>query len=155
MKGVKRLRKILIATHGYFADGIKSTVKLLTGKEECIQCIDAYVDAKDFTGDIQRFIDSINDDDEAVIFTDLYGGSVNQKVFMLLPKNKKIFLITGFNLPAVLEILLSDDKLTDEVVNRIIKCSREQMFKLPKDESEKSVQRGDDTDEEESFFNQD
>lgn len=146
------LRKILIATHGNFADGIKSTVKLLVGKEECIQCINAYVDERDFTIDIQHFMDNINENDEAVIFTDLYGGSVNQKVFMLLPKNKKIFLITGFNLAAVLEILLTDKKLTNEVVDEIVKNSCKQMFRLPKMENEIEIQRRDEIESEEVFF---
>lgn len=146
------LRKILIATHGNFADGIKNTVKLLIGKEECIQCINAYVDERDFTIDIQHFMDNIDENDEAVIFTDLYGGSVNQKVFMLLPKNKNIFLITGFNLAAVLEILLTDKKLTEEVVDEIVQNSCKQMFRLPRIENAIEIQGRDEIEREEVFF---
>ncbi|XYG86789.1 hypothetical protein QH637_15670 [Heyndrickxia coagulans] len=37
------MNKILVATHGYFANGIKSSIKLLTGVEENIYFLNAYV----------------------------------------------------------------------------------------------------------------
>ena len=65
------MRKILIATHGFLADGIKNSISILTGKDDCLTCINAYVDDSDFTGDLQAFIDSVSPDDEAGIFTGL------------------------------------------------------------------------------------
>ena len=53
------MKKILIATHGYLADGFKSSISLLTGGEDAIETICAYVDESDYTERIQAFVDSI------------------------------------------------------------------------------------------------
>ena len=47
------MKKILIATHGYLADGFKSSISLLTGGEDAIETICAYVDESDYTARIQ------------------------------------------------------------------------------------------------------
>ncbi|HWS42698.1 MAG TPA: PTS fructose transporter subunit IIA [Pseudoflavonifractor sp.] len=125
------MRKILVATHGYLADGIKSSIKILTGKEDCITCINAYVDQRDYTPDIQAFMDAVGKEDEAVIFTDLQGGSVNQKVVTMRPEERGIYLVTGFNLTTVLGVVLSDGSLTPEIVDEIVESSAKQMLRLP------------------------
>ena len=129
------MRKVLVATHGYLADGIKSSVGILTGREDCITCIDAYVDQSDYTPQLRAFIDSVEEGDEAVIFTDMYGGSVNQKVVTMKPEERGIFLVTGFNLMVVLGVILSDEPLTPEVMDEIVEGSAKQLLRLPKKKS--------------------
>lgn len=116
--------KYLIATHGKLASGFQSSINILTGKGDSVQVIDAYLDDSDYTPKIDDFIDSVADDEQAVIFTDLYGGSVNQKVVTrLVPKGKdNIFLIANSNLAIILSILLLPEgtKLSDEKINELI-----------------------------------
>lgn len=133
------MRKILVATHGYLADGIKSSIKILTGRDDCVTCVNAYVDQRDYTPDIQAFIDGVGEEDEAVIFTDLYGGSVNQKVVTMKPEERGIFVVTGFNLTAVLGVILSDEPLTPEVMDELVESSAKQMLRLPK--QQKTLQK--------------
>ena len=145
------VRKVLIATHGYLADGIKNTVGILTGKEGCITCVDAYVDESDYTPLIQSFIDGVEPEDEAVIFTDLYGGSVNQRVVQLKPPEKtNLFLITGFNLPVVLGVVLSDEPITGECLDEIVGHSAKQLLRLPK--KARRVPQMSEAEREEAFF---
>ncbi len=73
------MKKILIASHGHLASGIQSSIGILTGNKDAVQAIDAYVDDSDYTQAIQAFLDSVGPNDEAVIFTDIYGGSVFSK----------------------------------------------------------------------------
>ena len=42
------MRKILVATHGHYADGIRSSISILTGMQDNITFINAYVDDTDF-----------------------------------------------------------------------------------------------------------
>ncbi|HIW70428.1 MAG TPA: PTS sugar transporter subunit IIA [Candidatus Limosilactobacillus merdipullorum] len=116
--------KILIATHGKLASGLQSSINILTGKGDAVKVIDAYLDDSDYTPKIDAFIDSVVDDEQAVIFTDLYGGSVNQKVVTrLLPKGKgNIFLIANSNLAIILSILLLPEgtKLSDDKIKELI-----------------------------------
>lgn len=109
------MRQILIASHGHLASGIKSSINILTGIGDQISIIDAYVDDRDYTEDIVRFIEESEDD--AVIFSDLYGGSVNQRIMSKILESKKdIYLISNTNLAIVLELLMYSEKLTEKVI---------------------------------------
>lgn len=114
------MKKILVASHGCLADGIKSSVGILTGNQDLITTVNAYVDESDCTATIQEFIDSVKPDDDAVIFTDIYGGSVFQKVMLLEPEKKGIVHVTGFNLAAVIETLIRTDPITPELMDQIV-----------------------------------
>lgn len=119
--------KYLIATHGKLASGFQSSINILTSKGDAVKVIDAYLDNSDYTPKIDEFIDIVGDDEQAVIFTDLFGGSVNQKVVKrLVPKGKgNIFLIANSNLAIILSILLLPEgtKLDDKKINELIKES--------------------------------
>ncbi|MBV7390460.1 PTS sugar transporter subunit IIA [Enterococcus sp. ALS3] len=119
------MRNILIATHSTFASGIQGSLNLLIGERSEITVIDAYVDDTDYTEKIDDFFEKYNDQDEYIVFTDLYGGSVNQK--MVNYKNKYDFqLITGFNLPILLEIILAGETLNSSMVEELVeKCRQE------------------------------
>ncbi|HCS76134.1 MAG TPA: PTS mannose transporter subunit IIA, partial [Clostridiales bacterium] len=69
------MRRFLIASHGHLASGLKSSIKILTRDDSMVKAVDCYIDESDFTPKIQDFIDSVQPDDEAIIFTDLMGGS--------------------------------------------------------------------------------
>lgn len=125
------MRKILIATHGYLANGIKSSIDLLIGDMPNISYINAYVEEKDLNSEIDEFLNNTNENDEIIVFTDIYGGSVNQKVFIKF-NDKDAFIITSFNLPVILELVLLDEKLTEEKINEIIEESRQQLMLIPK-----------------------
>lgn len=114
------MRKFLIASHGRVASGIKSAVKILTRDDSMVTAVDCYMDESDFTPQIQAFIDSVEPEDEAVIFTDLLGGSVCNKVMTLRPEDHGIIHVTGVNLICVLGCILSDAPLTPETVDSII-----------------------------------
>ncbi|MFR1296162.1 MAG: PTS sugar transporter subunit IIA [Coprobacillus cateniformis] len=92
------MKKILIATHGMLAEGLKSSIHVLAGDGYYIQTINAYTDEcqGDYSHQIETFISSLNQDDEGVIFTDLLSGSVNQKVCQLCVKKPPyLHIVTG------------------------------------------------------------
>ena len=84
------MKKILVASHGHLASGIRSSIEILTGMSNLVEAVDCYVDDTDFTPRIEAFIDSVGPDDDAVIFTDIYGGSVFQKVVLMEPEKHGI-----------------------------------------------------------------
>lgn len=118
------MRNIMIASHGKTASGIRSTVELFMGKLN-ITCIDAYLNGPE-ENDIQQiasFMEGIGDEDEAYIFTDLFGGSVNQKVLAETIKHpqKNIVIITNVNVAVVIELLTNPEFKTIEEINAMIK----------------------------------
>lgn len=117
------MRKILFASHGKTASGIKSTIDLFLGNLE-ITCIDAYVQGQqdNFMDTIHAFITAMKDDDEAYIFTDIVGGSVHQKVVgeVLKSTKKNIVVITNMNVAIVIELLTSPKMKTVEEINSMV-----------------------------------
>lgn len=97
--------KIVLASHSNLALGMKDTVELIMGKQAQMSAIAAYID------DAVRFEDQLAQTiapfkNEKILFiTDLLGGSVNNLVSGLVKEHDDYFLITGMNLPLILELL--------------------------------------------------
>lgn len=141
------MRKILIASHGHVASGVKSAAKILTGDVSAITAVDFYVDESDQAPVVEQFIESVGPDDEAVIFTDLLGGSVCNKVLTLQPEKRGIVHVTGFNLIAVLGCLLADEPLTPASVDEILATAAAQIKRVSVEHDEGAGEESDD-----SFF---
>ncbi|MHC5375538.1 PTS sugar transporter subunit IIA [Enterococcus sp. LJL120] len=120
------MNQYLIATHGSAAKGIKETIKILTGMDKNIFEISAYVADLDLETAIINFFKEISVEDCVVIFTDLNGGSVNQAFIPYLERNN-IHIITGFNIPLILEIILEKEPYTNEKLQKKIDMCKEQM----------------------------
>lgn len=120
-------KKILIATHGELAKGFQSSLNILAGKGDEIQVINAYVSDEDYTPQLVEFIESVKENEQGVIFTDLFGGSVNQKALteVLTAKKENIFIISNANLAVVLSIIFSvENVLTKEAIEAAINESQ-------------------------------
>lgn len=132
------MRHIIIATHYNFAEGLESTVKFLTSVND-IKVICAYVDEHvEIEREIEKIFSDINKiDDEVLIFTDILGGSVNQKFIPYI--GEKIHLITGINLPVIMSLVLKEDKLiTKEEIEDVIEEARQQIVYVNNFNNEKS-----------------
>ena len=138
------MKKILVASHGHLASGIQCSVQILTGMADQITAIDCYVDDSDYTPKLQEFIDSVGPEDEGVIFTDIYGGSVFQKVMMLEPEKHGIVHVTGMNLGLVIETLISCEPVSAESLGRSIDMARQTMQIVQPPEADSCSQESDD-----------
>lgn len=73
------MKKLLIATHGKLADGYRSSLSILTGLQDAVEYIDAYVDESDYTPRIQSFIDSIGPEDTGSFLQTSTGGVYSRR----------------------------------------------------------------------------
>lgn len=121
------MKKVLVASHGHLASGIRSSIGILTGMADMVEAVDCYVDDSDFTPRIQAFIDSVGPEDEAIIFTDIYGGSVFQKVVLMEPEKRGIVHVTGMNLGLVIETLLGAEPVTADSIKQSVELTRATM----------------------------
>ena len=131
------MRKYLIASHGHLASGLQSSLEILTGMGDKVSVIDAYVDDHDYVPDIKKFIEQLNGE-VGVIFTDLVGGSVNQKVMLEVVGHENVLVISGTNLSIVLSVILEADELTKEKLNGLISQSQVQLVEAPQENTEMS-----------------
>ena len=121
-----RMRQILIATHGKMASGIRYTLELVVGKMDVITTIDAYVNPED---DVEKMLEeyfSVHEEERIIAFTDLRGGSVNQKL-MQYAARLGVTLITGMNLPVLLQVALAGEDVTDEDIDGYVRAAREEL----------------------------
>ena len=125
-------KKFLIASHGELAKGIQSSLNILAGKGDDVEVINAYMTDEDYTPQIVNFIENIKDDEQGIIFTDLFGGSVNQKAVtqVVSAKKENIFIVSNSNLAIVLSLIFSvEDVITDEVIENAINESQVTLVK--------------------------
>ena len=72
------MRKFLIASHAYLAKGMYSSLELIMGKQEHIHILCAYTSEEfDIKQEIQKILLDLSREDELIILTDVFGGSVN------------------------------------------------------------------------------
>ena len=108
--------KFLIASHGNLAKGFQSSLDILADKGKELAVINAYVTPEDYTPIIQTFLQSLGTEEQAIILTDLYGGSVNQKIVqeVMTTKPDNVFIISNANLAIALSLIFlkEGEKLT-------------------------------------------
>ena len=95
--------KILVIGHGRFAEGIKSVANIIVGDLSEVTFMNTYVDDIDFHVELDNYF---SENKNVLVLTDLFGGSVNQAIIQYITK-VNIDVITGINIPLILEILIS------------------------------------------------
>ncbi|AJG99070.1 PTS fructose transporter subunit IIA [Clostridium beijerinckii] len=103
---------IVIATHGTLSNGIKDAAEVIMGNTENIITVnlDAGDDVEKLGNKINNAILEVNQGDGVVVLVDLVSASpYNQSVLatnQLDPELKdKVYIISGVNLPMLLEII--------------------------------------------------
>lgn len=137
------MRYLVLVSHGMFAQGLHSVLKMLAGdREEILSCsLKDGEGADEYVKDVKQTISVIGDDDSVFLFGDIIGGSPLTNAINtiteagLLPRTR---IFGGVNLPAVLTAALSpeadDDSLAADVVSEGVAALQE--FKVAVDEDD-------------------
>ena len=120
--------KVLLASHGTFAKGIKNSLELILGKQPDVYILCAYIDGEDdVKSTVKNFIDSIKPDEEWIVATDIFGGSVNNEFMNYLNAGKKIHLISGMNLPLLIELVSNESEPVENRIREALKVSKDEV----------------------------
>lgn len=123
------MNRMLIAAHAGFADGLESALSLIMGKKNNITCINAFVTETPLEAQISQYSATIGEEDQVIVVTDAFFGSVNQKI---MEKNlKNSLLVTGANLPLALELasyLDGGEPITAQQLEQIVEQARKQLM---------------------------
>ncbi len=127
--------RILLGSHGHFASGIKTALQILIGKDaEKVVVIDAYVDDVNIDEELRRFFDETAEDETVLMLSDLYGGSVNQKMYLYLQR-PHTYLVAGINLALVIELCLKDS-ISAEQLKEMVEIARQMQMVVELDTSD-------------------
>jgi fructoselysine and glucoselysine-specific PTS system IIA component len=127
------MRKFLIATHGTFAKGVKSSLDIIIGPMENVFLIEAYVNEnKSIEDEIKAVLQNVKDEDELIIFSDLLGGSITNQV-LRTALHENVHVVSGFNLPLLIDVLLADTETpVIEVIETAISNAKDQIVYVNK-----------------------
>lgn len=117
------MRKILIATHATYAEGIRAAAELILGKQPAITTICAYTEGVFLEEELEEYFMACKPEDEVVVLTDLYGGSVNQACMKYMER-PGVHLLTGVNLALLLQVITMEE---GEELQEAVKEAREQV----------------------------
>lgn len=99
--------RAVIAAHGTLAAGLVSAIDQITGRGSRFRAIS---NSDLSLGDIQETVARALDETGArVIFTDLPAGSCTMAVRRLMRDRRDVALVTGANLPLLLDFAMQDD----------------------------------------------
>ena len=117
--------KVFLASHAHLASGMRSS--LLIFMHECpnLTVYDAYTEGD--TSTIQEHLDAfyatVTPEDEVLLLSDIYGGSVNTAMCAYLDR-PNTRLVSGINLAFLIEVM-AEPTLSDERLDEIIQNSRD------------------------------
>ena len=127
------MRKFLIASHGTFASGIKSSLEIIAGTCDQVFTLDAYVNEEiTIEEELDAVLSQLAEADELIIFTDLAGGSVTNRI-LIKSQQSNIHLVAGLNLPMLIEVVLAEPQIPiAEVLETALTNAREQILDVKK-----------------------
>lgn len=122
------MKKIIIASHQYLAQGLKSTLEYIVPNTVEVIDINAYIENISVENQILTSLEQCNEEEQIFVFTDLLGGSVNQEFINKISKYN-IELIAGANLPIIMTIVLSlgEQDLSKDEIRVAIEEARNQL----------------------------
>jgi mannose/fructose-specific phosphotransferase system component IIA len=118
----------------------------LLGENENLTVYDAYVDESNVLDALDAFYRTVEPQDEVMLCSDLYGGSVNQYMMRYLDR-PNTRLVSGVNMTFMMNLLGEEDHVSDERLDEIIAESREYLCRVQPEQL-----AGTSCDSEEEFF---
>ena len=131
---------IIVIGHGGFASGLAKNIKMLSG--ENITAIDftEEITPEDLDKKILDAIETFNQLNQIIIFTDIPGGTPYNRSVMVGVSNPKIRIIAGTNVPMLLDAVLKNmnemsfDNI-DDLVKQLMDTAKEGIVKFEMPES--------------------
>lgn len=121
---------LILISHGSFAKGIYNTLTMILGDKPDIQyCgIEEGESTEDFATRLNSFVDYDNPK-SLLVLLDLYNGSpCLAAISNLLVSKRDCHLITGINLPLVMEAYASRNQDLDKVMKELLLTAKENIL---------------------------
>ena len=121
------MRKVLVATHGRFAEGIRETMQFIMGDEGTVDVLNAYTSQEfDMHKEAERLVNNLGAGDELIVAADLFGGSVANAFVQYMPTGK-VHVVPGVNLPMLIELAASagGELSAEDLIETAIQTAKE------------------------------
>lgn len=112
---------ILIISHCTLGESMKDTVALIIGPRENVGALALNKNDKveHFSESLKKAVEKLDAGDGVLIFADMLGGTPCNAAMALYMGSEKVRVITGFNLPVVIEAIMHSNKPLDELAGLV------------------------------------
>jgi len=113
---------ILIISHSTLAESLKQTVSLIVGEKENLSTLSLMKNDRieDFSERLKKKVMEIDKGDGVLILADMFGGTPCNSALALYGTDDRVRIITGVNLPLVIEAIMHSGKSVDEIAKTIM-----------------------------------
>ena len=133
------MKGIILTSHGDFASGLYSTVKMIAGEFKNIKIVEFHEGDKleDLDQRLVEAYDSL-DYDHVIVLTDLAGGTPFNRSVMSLSDKGNVGFLAGANFAMLYQALSSDTENLDEFIEEVLETSKESITKFDLNPSEEN-----------------
>lgn len=118
---------VIVATHGHFASGLKSTIELICGEMENLQTIDyiAEMTVEALEQKYDKAMEKLQVYEHILILTDVFGGTPFNRAAMKYADDSRVSLLSGVNFTLAYGALTADGKNIETEIEEILEEARE------------------------------
>ncbi|NCE64968.1 PTS sugar transporter subunit IIA [Pseudoflavonifractor sp. 524-17] len=121
------LINLILISHGAFAAGMREAAEMILGPQEQLEVFGLYPGdtADNFAEKLEKAIEGFGDPDHTLLLADLPSGTPSNTAMLMVMKHH-VHALSGYNLPALLEILtLREEMGPGELVAAAMEAGRE------------------------------
>lgn len=128
---------LLIATHGTLAEALKETLKMFTSNVDDVYTVGlTEAGVEDFNIKVLETIDKCYEENKGLlVLVDLFGGTpFNTSMLKIKNKYENVEILTGVNLPLLIEATLMKDNDLSSVIEDLKSIAKESIIMPEKPE---------------------
>lgn len=124
------MRYVVMVSHGEFAPGLHSAVKMMTGDRDDVLSTSLKEDmsADQFAANFEALVSNITEDDEVILLADILSGSPFTNALNVLDQKGLLshsLVIAGMNMPlAITAVLMKDNMDLDMLKDTLLSEGR-------------------------------
>jgi len=113
---------ILIVSHYTLGESVRDTASLIVGARDNVMALSLNKNDKAelFGEKIRAAVEKLDTGSGVLIFADMFGGTPCNLCVAQYLNNEKVRIITGFNLPIVLDAIMHSGKPLDELTKLLM-----------------------------------
>jgi PTS system mannose-specific IIA component len=120
---------LVVVTHAGLATSLIAAVRMITGTTDFSEAVELHADdpADGLVARIGEALERVGSDN-AVIMTDMFGGTPSNAAMSFL-KEGKVEVVTGVNLPMMVEYFSRRERMTlEQLCGSLQRCGRESVI---------------------------
>lgn len=137
---------VIVATHGNYASGLKSTLKLVCGDMENLRTVDYVAGMTVFELEEQydKVMEELKSYDKFIFLTDIFGGTPFNRAVMKYAGNENVKILAGVNFTLVYSALTADSDDFEEDIAEMIEAAKDEIaeFKPEKSTQDENFDEG-------------